>query len=120
MNVTLPTYGTMPLQTQPLSIFDHSCAGQLDINDDYYVICINHKTHELYAVSKEGWHTFYKSGRPLEPGETGSFFGERVRAMTFREEMAYNEDRLLEHVDLWGNIAEDELFDMEWYMEHCL
>ena len=78
------------------------------------------ENHELYAIDKDAWHTFYQSGRPLEPGEADSFYGERVRAMTPYEEMLYNEDRLCEHVDLWGNIAEDEPFDMEWYMEHCL
>ena len=40
--------------------------------------------------------------------------------MTFDEEIAWNEDRLLAHVDLWGNIAVDEEFDMKWYMENCI
>ena len=59
-------------------------------------------------------------GYPLDINENGTFNGEKVRAMTDHEERMYNEDRLLAHVDLWGNIAVDEEFDVEWYMENCL
>ena len=40
--------------------------------------------------------------------------------MTYGEEMLYNEDRLTAYVDLWGNIAVNEEFDMGWYMENCI
>ena len=112
-------FGTMPLETEIRSIFDRCCAGQIDINGNYYCIHTDHKTHEYYAMTVKNSHKAYELGRWLDDGEVAVFHGERVRAMTFEEERKYNEDRLLALVDLWGNIAVDEEFDMEWYMEHC-
>ena len=40
--------------------------------------------------------------------------------MTHEEKMLYNENKLTAYVDLWGNIAVDEEFDIEWYMENCI
>ena len=74
----------------------------------------------VYALSKEAEEEADAMGYILEEEEKAIFNGEKVRAMTYEEEMLYNEDRLTDYVDLWGNIAVDEEFDMEWYMENCI
>lgn len=114
-------YGTMPLEEKPRSIFDDNIAGQHDTEGNYYCIHVDHKTHTKYAVSGKNTIAYHEAvGRPLEENEEAIFDGERVRGMTYSEECAWNEDRLMEHVDCWGNIAVDEPFDMEWYLEHCI
>lgn len=113
-------YGTMPLEEEPRSIFDTDIAGQTDAEGNYYCIHVDHKTHTKYAVSGKNTMKFHEIGRPLAENEEAVFNGERVRGMTFYEECVWNEDHLMAHVDCWGNIAVDEPFDMEWYMENCI
>ena len=48
------------------------------------------------------------------------FSAEKETLSIWQDYGQYNEDRLTAHVDLWGNIAVDEEFDMEWYMENCI
>ena len=113
-------YGEIELENKIRSIFDNSIAGQIAIDGNYYIIHDDHKTHEIYALSKETEAEANAMGYPLEGEEKAIFNGEKVRSMTYEEEILYNEDRLTAHVDLWGNIAVDEEFDMEWYMENCI
>lgn len=113
-------YGEMPLESKIRSIFDHEIAGQIAIDGNYYCIHKDHKKHTMYALTREAEKKAHKMGTFLHDEETAIFNGEKVRAMTYEEEMLYNEDRLLACVDLWGNIAIEEEFDIEWYMENCL
>lgn len=43
-------------------------------------------------------------GRELAAGETAIFNGEKVRGITYEEEMRYNMGESKENLDLWGNI----------------
>jgi len=101
-------------------MFDRAIAGQIATDGNYYDILIDHKTHKPYAVTREVILEAYKQGRPLQPNETATFLGEEVRGMTDFEENLWNEDRLMECVDLWGNVALSEPFDIEYFMEHCI
>ena len=112
-------YGEMELENKIRSIFDNNIAGQIATDGNYYIIHVDHKTHEKYALSKEAEAEANAMGYFLEEEEKAIFNSEKVRAMTYGEEMLYNEDRLTACVDLWGNIAVDEEFDMKWYMENC-
>ena len=110
-------FGTMPVEETIRSIFDQCIAGQPDSEGVYYCIHSDHKTHEWYALSKENEARVQELGHPLNDEEgIVQFNGELVRLMTFEEECAYNEDRLMKHVDLWGNVAVDEPFDTDWYL----
>ena len=51
MKITIPNYGTMPVEPTLRSIFDHGVAGQRDTKGDYYCICVDHKTHKRYALT---------------------------------------------------------------------
>lgn len=113
-------FGEMELETKIRSIFDTNIAGQIAEDGNYYIIHVDHKTHKKYALSKESEAEAKAFGYPLEEGREAVFNGEKVRAMTYREECLYNEDRLTACVDLWGNIAVDEEFDFDYYMEHCI
>ena len=113
-------YGEMELENKIRSIFDNNIAGQIATDGNYYIIHVDHKTHKKYALSKEAETEADAMGYLLDEEEKAIFNGEKVRAMTYEEEMLYNEDRLTAYVDLWGNIAVDEEFDMEWYMENCI
>ena len=113
-------YGELELENKIRSIFDTNIAGQIADDGIYYCIYVDHKTHKKYALTKEGYAEADALGYTLEEGQEAVFNGEKVRCMTFDEEIAWNEDRLLAHVDLWGNVAVDEEFDMEWYMENCI
>lgn len=113
-------YGEMELETKILSIFDNNIAGQIAEDGNYYIIHVDHKTHERYALSKESEAEAKTMGYSLEEEEENIFNGEKVRAMTPEEEMLYNEDRLTAFVDLWGNIAVDEVFDIDYYIKHCI
>ena len=113
-------YGEMKLENKIRSIFDDNIAGQIATDGNYYLIHVDHKTHEIYALSKESEAEADAMGYFLEKEKKAVFNGEKVRAMTHEEEMLYNEDRLTAYVDLWGNIAVDEKFDMKWYMENCI
>ena len=113
-------FGEMPLESKVRSIFDAQIAGQFATDGEYYCIHVDHKKHEYYALTREAERKADAMGYPLNEGETAVFNGEKVRAMTPHEENLYNQDRLTECVDLWGNIAVDEEFDMDWYMENCL
>ena len=121
MNVTFENrYGTMPVEETIRSIFDHNVAGQIDNKGNYYVIIVDHVTHEYYAMTVENLNKADALGRTLEENEVAMFNGEKVRGMTFSEEREWDCDNLMAHVDLWGNVAVDEPFDYEWYYEHCL
>jgi hypothetical protein len=111
---------TFPFDTEIRSIFDHQIAGTFDTNGNYICIHVDHKTHERYALSKEVSLKANELGHSLEENEAATFHGERVRGMTFREGMQDNEGNLMENTDLWGNVAVDEPFDVEWFMDHCI
>jgi hypothetical protein len=113
-------FGEMPLENAIRSIFDNHTAGQIATDGEYYCIHRDHKTHEHYALTREAEKQADSMGYPLNDGEEAVFHGEKVRAMTAYEENLYNQDNLLECVDLWGNIATEEAFDLDWYMENCL
>lgn len=113
-------FGEMELEEKIRSIFDANIAGQIAENGNYYIIHVDHKTHEKYALSKKSETEAKALGYPLEEGQEAVFNDEKVRVMTFEEEILYNEDRLMACVDLWGNIAVDEKFDFDYYMEHCI
>ena len=113
-------YGEMELENKIRSIFDNNIAGQIATDGNYYIIHVDHKTHEKYALSKEAEAEANAMGYFLGEEEKAIFNSEKVRAMTYGEEMLYNEDRLTDCVDLWGNIAVDEEFNMEWYMENFI
>ena len=113
-------YGKMELENKIRSIFATNIAGQIAEDGNYYCIHVDHKTHKMYALTKEAEKSANEIGRILEEEEEADFNGEKVRAMTYDEEKLYNEDKLMAHVDLWGNIAVDEEFDMEWYLENCI
>lgn len=114
-------YGELELENKIRSIFDINIAGQIaDEDGKYYCIHLDHKTHKKYAITREAEAKADAIGYTLEEGQEAVFNGERVRAITFEEEVMLNEDRLMAHVDLWGNVAVDEEFDFEWYMENCI
>lgn len=111
----------MELDEKLRSIFDHQVEGNYATDGQYYCIHVDHKTHKRYALTRDISLKAFELGHPLETdGEVAVFNGEKVRAMTWDEERLYNEDRLMANVDLWGNIAVDEEFDVEWYMENCI
>lgn len=97
-------YGEMELETQIRSIFDTVTAGQIAEDGKYYIILIDYKTKELYAIAKETKKQADALGYPLEEGQEAVFNGEKVRGMTPEEEERYNMDMLYANVDLWGNI----------------
>ena len=98
-------YGEMELEGRIRSIFDSNIAGQVAEDGKYYCIHVDHKTHTMYALSKETEVETQAMGYHLEEDGEAIFNGEKVRAMTYAEECTYNEDRLTACVDLWGNIA---------------
>lgn len=120
MQVTFPEYynKTMTVEQRPRSIFDTNFAGQIDTNGEYYILYIDHKTHDKYAVHRDNDKAFRKIGRTLNDGEIDTFDGKRVRGMSFNEERLWDENRLMAHVDLWGNIAMDEEYDVEYHVNH--
>ncbi len=109
-------FGKMPLENKVRSIFDTHTAGQIATDGKYYCIHVDHKTHEHYALTREAEKQADLLGYSLMENEQATFNGEKVRAMTAYEERLYNEDRLMACVDLWGNIAVEEAFDIEWYL----
>ena len=113
-------FGEMPLENKIRSIFDTHTAGQIATDGNYYCIHVDHKTHKHYALTREAEKQADKLGYPLNENEVEVFNGEKVRGMTSYETNLWNQDNLMSHVDLWGNIALDEEFDIEWYMENCL
>lgn len=112
--------GEMPLENKIRSIFDSMVAGNVADDGKYYCVHVDHKTHEKYALTREAEKQADVLGYTLQEDEVAVFNGEKVRGMTEYEDMLWNEDRLLAHIDLWGNIAVDEEFDVEWYMDNCL
>lgn len=112
--------GEIPLESAIRSIFDTLIAGQIATDGNYYCIHVDHKTHKKYALTKKAEDEARSLGYPLEYNQEAVFNCEKVRAMTEREEYLYNQDNLMAHVDLWGNIAVDEEFDTEWYIENCM
>jgi hypothetical protein len=111
-------FGKMPLENMVRSIFDICIAGQISTDGKYYCIHVDHKTHEYYALTKDAEKQADYLGYPLDENEEAIFNGEKVRGMTYDENELYNMDRLTAHVDLWGNIAVDEEFDIDWYLEN--
>ena len=120
MKINFDSYGEMELETKIRSIFDRNIAGQIANDGSYYCIHLDHKTHKRYALSIYAHEEANSLGYTLEKEEEAIFNGEKVRAMTYDEEVLWNEDRLTANVDLWGNVAVDEEFDFEWYMENCI
>lgn len=114
----IKNYGTMSIETEIRSIFDRNCAGQIDVNGDYYCIHTDHKTHEKYALLREDEYKTNSLGKKLEENENAEFHGEKVRGMTLEEEIMWNEDRLTALVDLWGNIAIDEKANVEYAKQY--
>lgn len=108
-------YGTMELENTIRSIFDQNIAGQIATDGNYYCIHLDHKTHEMYALTRETETKAKSLGYILEENQEAIFNGEKVRGMTYREAMDWNMDNLMAHVDLWGNIAVDEEFDIDYY-----
>lgn len=102
------SYGEMELENNIRSIFDENVAGQIATDGEYYCIHFDHKSHQMYALTKAAEDTARALGHPLGEGEEAIFHGARVRGMTLAEERAYNEDSLCILVDLWGNIAVSE------------
>ena len=120
MKIKFDNYGEIELEDKIRSIFDNHVAGQIAEDGDYYCVYVDHKTHEQYVLSIDA-HTLAKGmGYHLEEEQEAVFNGEKVRAMTFDEEALWNEDKLTACVDLWGNVAVDEEFDFDYYMEHCI
>lgn len=103
-------FDSMPVETTIRSIFDTCLAGQIEKGTEgYYCIYMDHKTKSFYALAKEDAIRVMNSGRMLETNEAAEFFGEKVRGMTFEEELLFNQDELDAKVDLWSNVAvEDE------------
>ena len=123
MEITINGYGTISVETNLRSIFDEHCAGQFATDGGYYCIHIDHKTHQHYALSKENECKVNDIGRPLDIGKSATFSGENVRGMTFEEECAWNDGRLMKLVDVWGNVCTDEKRNSEyarWYSENCI
>lgn len=121
ITVTFNNYGTqyaMPVERVLRSIFDVHCAGQIDTLGDYYVIMIDHITHDRYAVSKEDYLAYEATGCQVD--EPTMIHGVWVRPMTFDEELAWNEGDFMANVDIWGNIEVEDTFDHKYYMEHCI
>lgn len=112
--------GKMSLENKIRSIFDTLIAGQTAIDGNYYCIHTDHKTHEKYALTKESENKIRSLGYALDQNQEAIFNGEKVRGMTEQENYKYNMDNLMAHIDLWGNIAVEEEFDMKWYMENCM
>lgn len=106
-------YGQMELEKEIRSIFDASIAGQIAEDGKYYIIHVDHKTHKKYALTSEAQKRANALGYPLDEGQEAIFNGEKVRGMTFDEEIRWNENALTAHVDLWGNIA------TEGYVGNC-
>lgn len=112
--------GEMPLENKIRSIFDTMVAGNIDDNGNYYCIHVDHKTHKKYALTREAERQADSLGHRLQEDEVAVFNGEKVRGMTEHEEYLWNTDNLMAHIDLWGNIAVEEEFDVEWYIDNCL
>lgn len=68
-------FGTIKLEEKLRSIFDNEVTGQIDINGDYYCIYADHKTKQLYALTRETGLALFTIGYPLEEGETATFNG---------------------------------------------
>lgn len=114
--LTFEAYGVMPQEKELRSIFDSLRAGQNDTNGNYYVIYYDYKTHELYALTVEDVNMMDAKGRTLHENEMEVFCGEKVRGMTFEEEVKWNRDELFALVDIWGNISVDKLPDIDSYL----
>lgn len=129
MEVTFQNGHTvMPVLEEPKSIFDDHWAGWYSDNNEYYMIFTSVEEHSNYAMTRASYNAWKNKvgGRPLSDEDgTVTIAGEEVRAMTFEEEMLWNEDKFVGLVDLWGNIyaGEDEAREMkywEWYCENCI
>lgn len=107
-------YGEIPLENEIRSIFDNSIAGQFATNGNYYVIYIDHSTYKLYAITSETERKSMEIGRQLEAGEDAIFNGEKVRGITYEEEMRYNIGEFEANLDLWGNIEVKRLVNFEY------
>lgn len=110
----------LELREKQTSSFDHSFAGWIAEDGKYYICLTDYKTHKHYCVEK-GNHIEWSEDNVLSPeDEPRVICGNLVRPMTESEEMAYNEDRLLAVVDVFGNISCTEEFDVDWYYENCI
>lgn len=102
-------FGSMPVETTIRSIFDSCRAGQIEEGTgEYYCVYMDHKTKSFYALAKEDAIRVINSGRILATNEVDEFLGEKVRGMTFEEEMLYNQDELDAKIDLWSNVAVED------------
>lgn len=108
MKLTFKEYGEMELEPKIRSIFDCNIAGQYATDGNYYCIHLDHQTHKLYALTKESHFAATEMGHTLMENETALFGSEKVRGMTYIEEMKWNQDELFGvDIDLWGNIKAD-------------
>ena len=121
---TVFDYRDLKFEKTIRSSFDHSFCGfslnNKTIGDDRTPYICGYKDHitgENYYVTREIAHKFLTDNeRFLQEGEQAIVAGNLVRCMTYSEECAYNEDRLFDLVDLWGNIAVDEEPNERWIM----
>lgn len=119
MNVKFDNkYGEMPLENKIRSIFDNAIAGQVATNGKYYVIHIDHLTYKLYALTSEADAEAREMGRELEAGKEAIFNGEKVRGITYEEEMRYNMGEFEANLDLWGNVEVTEVSEYEKKLLH--
>lgn len=119
MEIKFKNY-SLQLREKQTSSFDHSFAGQIADNGKYYVCLTDYKTHEHYCVERGSEIKWTEDNVLCEGDEPQIICGNLVRPMTYKEECLYNEDKLMEIVDIFGNVSCTEEFDVEWYMENCI
>ena len=94
---------TMELRKEPISIFDHHHAGDIDTEGKYCIILMHNGID--YAVLREDYDDFLSKGKRLDDAnEILCINGEKSRGMTETEERLWDQDYLDVDVDLWGNI----------------
>lgn len=101
----LNNFSQTTLEQNIRSIFDPMITEQTAEEGKQYCLHRDYKKQQLYAVPKEIETAVRRMGYTLKEGETGEFFGEKVRGMNRYEEMSkmtLSEGLVM---DLWGNVA---------------
>lgn len=96
------------LERKLRSFFDHRIGGTPTALG-YVIIMRDMTTKETYGILKEDFYEQLSKGESLTEADGTKDFGEGlVRAMTFREELAWNQGEYDDApiVDIWGNIKE--------------